>query len=129
MPQDFKKLLTSFCFVNNQLILFRLSSVKKIIQGNVHPPSTERSRCPYQRNCTEDALVFEGSEQADQTLSLLNLLLDLVTGGGYLSLSGQNGTQEGGQGSSYCCVERPAEGTQSWPEGQGLGAAVADHFL
>lgn len=73
--------------------------------------------------------VSEGSEQADQTLPLLNLLLNLIAGGGDLGLRGQNSTQEACQRPSYCCVEGPAERTQGRPEGRGLGAAVADHLL
>lgn len=101
--------------------------VKKIIQRNVCPPSTEMFRCPS--ISWSFPKVSEGLEQADQTLPLLNLLLDLITGGGNLSLCRQNSTQEGRQRSSNCCVEGPAEWTQSWPKGQGFGAAVADHLL
>ena len=71
----------------------------------------------------------EGSEQADQTLPLLDLLLNLIAGGGDLSLHGQNRAQEGRQRSSYRRVERPAERAQGRPEGLGLGATVGDDLL
>lgn len=77
----------------------------------------------------EFSKVSDGSEQADQTLPLFNLLLNLVTGGGNLSLCGQNSTQETCQCSTYRCVERPAEWAHCRPKGQGVCAAVLDHLL
>lgn len=71
----------------------------------------------------------EGSEQADQALPLLNLLLNFIAGGSDLRLRGQNGTQEGRQRPPYGRVERPAERAPGRPEGRGIGAAVFDHLL
>lgn len=70
-----------------------------------------------------------GSEQADQALPLLDLLLNLIAGGGDLGLHGENGAQEGRQRSPDRRVERPAERALGRLVGRGLGAAVADHFL
>lgn len=108
--------------------------LNKLFQIYHHPSSTEIYKRPPKRNYTTDdflefPVVSEGSQQADQTLPLLNLLLNLVAGGGNLSLCGQNSTQEGSQRASYRCVERPAERALSRPKGQGLGAAVAHHLL
>lgn len=69
------------------------------------------------------------SEHTDQTLPLLNFLLNLIAGGGDLSLRGQDSTQEARQCSSYGCVEGPAQRAQSGPEGRRLGPAVTVHLL
>lgn len=70
-----------------------------------------------------------GSQQTDQALPLLDLLLNLITGRGNLSLRGQHGAQEARQRTSYGGVESPAKWALSRPEGQGLGPAIAHHLL
>lgn len=84
-------------------------------------------RCPYVSWSFPE--VSEGSEQANQTLPLLDFLLNLVARGGDLGLCGQNSTQEARQRPADRRIERPAERALCRPEGQGLGAAVADHLL
>lgn len=74
-------------------------------------------------------MLSKGSEQTYETLPLFDLLLNLVTGGGNLSLSGQNGTQKGGQRSSYGCIERPAQRTERGSKGRGFVTAVTNHLL
>lgn len=52
------------------------------------------------------------SEEADQTFSLFDLLLDLVAGRGDLSLCREDGTDEGEDGAPHGRVKGPAHGAQ-----------------
>lgn len=79
--------------------------------------------------CPLKSIYYLVSEHTDQTLALLNFLLNLIAGGGDLSLSRQDSAQEAGQRSTYRRVERPAQRAQSGPEGRRLGSAVTVHLL
>lgn len=69
--------------------------------------------------CLTFILLFsdagEASKEADQTLALFDLLLDLVTRGGDLGLSGKDGADEGEYGATHGSVESPAHGAESGP--------------
>lgn len=55
------------------------------------------------------------SEEADETFPLLDLLLDLVAGGGDLGLRGEDGADEGEHGASQGGVKGPAHGAEPSP--------------
>lgn len=59
--------------------------------------------------------VSEPSEEANQALALLDLLLDLITGGGDLSLCGEDSANEGEHGATHGSVEGPAHGAEPGP--------------
>lgn len=64
------------------------------------------------------------SEEADEAFPLLDLLLDLVAGGGDLSLCREDGTDEGEHGAAHGSVEGPAHGAEPGPVRSRVGAAV-----
>lgn len=72
--------------------------------------------------CWADA--SEPSEEANQALAFLDLLLDLITGGGDLGLCGEDGADEGEHGATHGGVEGPAHGAEPGPVGRGVRAAV-----
>lgn len=55
------------------------------------------------------------SEEADEAFPLLDLLLNLVAGGGDLSLSGEDSADEGEHGAAHGRVEGPAHGAEPGP--------------
>lgn len=59
--------------------------------------------------------MSEPSEEANQALALLYLLLDLVTGGGDLGLCGEDSADEGEHGATHGSVEGPAHGAEPGP--------------
>lgn len=64
------------------------------------------------------------SEEADQALAFLDLLLDFVTGCGDLSLRGEDCTDEGEHGATHGSVEGPAHGAQPGPVWSCIGSTV-----
>lgn len=69
------------------------------------------------------------SQEADQTLALLNLLLDLVAGRGDLCLSWEHGTDEREHGAPHGGVEGPAHGAEPGPVRGSVLAAVQLNFV
>lgn len=64
------------------------------------------------------------SEEADEAFPLLDLLLDLVAGGGDLGLCREDGTDEGEHGAAHGSVEGPAHGAEPGPVRSRVGTAV-----
>jgi len=81
----------------------------------------------YTYICTSDT---EGvSQQTDQTLALLDLLLHFIAGRGNLGLRGEHGADEGEDGAAQSRVEGPAHGAQAQLIGRGVWTAVTLHFI
>ena len=83
-----------------------------------HPPPTHTQENGYR-----------GSEEADQALALLYLLLNLVTGGGDLGLSREDGADESEHGAPHGSVEGPAHGAESGPVRSRVWPAVQLDFV
>lgn len=64
------------------------------------------------------------SEEANEAFPLLDLLLDLIAGGGDLSLSREDGADEGEHGAAHGGVEGPAHGAEPGPVRRCVKAAV-----
>lgn len=64
------------------------------------------------------------SEEADEAFPLLDLLLDLVAGGGDLGLRREDGADEGEHGAAHGSVEGPAHGTEPGAVRGSVGTAV-----
>lgn len=64
------------------------------------------------------------SQQTDQTLALLDLLLHFIAGRGDLGLRGEHGADEGEDGAAQRRVERPAHGAQAQLIGRRVWTAV-----
>lgn len=64
------------------------------------------------------------SEEADQALPLLDLLLDFVAGRGDLGLGGEDGADEGEHGAAHSGVEGPAHGAEPCPVRGGVRTTV-----
>lgn len=69
------------------------------------------------------------SEEADEALALLDLLLDLVAGRGDLGLCGEHGAEEREHGPPHGGVEGPAHGAQPGPVRSRVGPAVQLHLV
>lgn len=69
------------------------------------------------------------SEEADEAFPLLDLLLDLVAGGGDLRLGREDGADEGQHGAPHGGVEGPAHGAEPGPvRGRVVAAVELDLF-
>ena len=64
------------------------------------------------------------SEEADEAFPFLDLLLDLVAGGGDLGLCGEDSADEGEHGAAHGGVEGPAHGAEPGPVRSRVGTAV-----
>lgn len=64
------------------------------------------------------------SEEADEALPLLDLLLDFVAGSGDLGLCREDGADKGEHGATHGRVEGPAHRAETGPVGGGVLAAV-----
>lgn len=64
------------------------------------------------------------SEEADEAFPLLDLLLDLVAGGGDLGLRREDGADEGEHRAAHGSVEGPAHGTEPGAVRGSVGTAV-----
>lgn len=71
-----------------------------------------------------DCTSVQASEEADQALALLDLLLDFVAGRGDLGLGGEDGADEGEHGAAHGGVEGPAHGAEPGPVRSRIRAAV-----
>lgn len=69
------------------------------------------------------------SEEADEAFPLLDLLLDLVAGGGDFCLRREDGTDEGQHGPAHGGVEGPAHGAEPGPVRGRVMAAVQLHLF
>lgn len=69
------------------------------------------------------------SEETNQALALLYLLLNFVTGRGDLGLSWEDGADEGEQGAAHCSVEGPAHGAEAGAVRRRIWTAVQLDFV
>lgn len=69
-------------------------------------------------------LSIWASEEADKAFPLLDLLLNLVAGGGDLSLCREDGADEGEHSAAHGSVEGPAHGAEPSPVWSRIRAAV-----
>lgn len=74
-------------------------------------------------------LWCRASEEADEALPLLDLLLDLVAGRGDLGLGGEDGADEGEHGAAHGGVEGPAHGAEPRPVRGCVRATVQLHLV
>lgn len=69
------------------------------------------------------------SEEADEAFALLDLLLDLVAGGGDFCLGREDGADESQHGPAHGGVEGPAHGAEPGPvRGRVVAAVQLDLF-
>lgn len=73
--------------------------------------------------------LLQPSQEADQALALLDLLLNFVAGRGDLGLSREDGTDEGENGAPHGGVEGPAHGAEPGAVRGGVMAAVQLNFV
>ncbi len=81
------------------------------------------------RHTSDDEKQTGVSQQTDQTLALLDLLLHFIAGRGDLGLRGEHGADEGEDGAAQSRVEGPAHGAQAQLIGRGVWTAVTLHFI
>lgn len=132
--------LVDFSHINTQTYKIRVSFSGKQCRGlrftsRLRGGETKKSRCllssspsfltsPSSPHPSTVLKYLSPSEEADQALALLDLLLHLVAGGGDLGLRREDGADEGEHGAAHGSVEGPAHGAEPGPVRSRVRAAV-----